>query len=302
MKNKQEAQNQRVNNRCDILLIDGNNMMHRAYYKFGGLSSNSAGSSSMVFGVPYILKSLITKFKPIRVIAIFDGSRNKGRLKALPSYKEREKKEDFDYEVFDSQRNDLLILLEALGVGVVRINGQEADDIIYMFARKFKDKRVTIVSADKDFHQLITPNLRVYSTGKDILLDEDNLVDHFNYNPKQVVDYLILDGDKSDKIPGLKGMGEKRIKDFINQYGSIKAYLNSNTPGKVNRDTLKPIYKLNRYLIDLAYFYRKENRGLKLNYGVRGKFNEPTITKVCRKYNIRVILQPDFLKTFSQLS
>lgn len=98
-----------------LLLIDGDNALHRALHKFGGFTSKEGAPSSMIFGFPYILRRALIKFEPDMVIAAFDGGRHEDRLAILPTYKLREHKEDFDYEAYVAQKEVVMNLMVNMG-------------------------------------------------------------------------------------------------------------------------------------------------------------------------------------------
>lgn len=287
--------------RNKLLLVDGDNMAHRAYHQFGGFTSKEGAPSSMIFGLPYILRRMIVKFEPTTVLVCFDGGRHAERLKLLPTYKEREKREDFDYESFIAQKADVMDLLTSLGCYVAHQVGQEADDLIYIATRKYSDHDIVIVSADKDFHQLINDRISIFYPPKETLLTPSSLRRLFPYSPQQVVDYLIIDGDKSDKIPGYPGMGEKRIPIFL-QENTIKSYLGDDTKGFMDKQTLAKIYKRNRVLIDLKHFWVKHNRKTKLPLKeTKPVFNAIKVAIIARKYNSKTLTKVDFITTFKNI-
>lgn len=291
-------------NKNHVVIIDGDNLLHRAYHRFGEFASENGKLSSMIFGAPFMVRHLITKLKPTLLYITFDGGSNKVRKNVLPNYRQRDQKLGFDYENFQEQKAIVKKLFMDLAVRVVWSEKTEADDWIYMLARKYRKHKVTIVSGDKDFHQLINETTSIYYPNKEILLTTKNLKNHFGYSPNETVDYLILRGDKSDKIPGFGGIGEKRARQFLDAAGSIKAHLDNPVPGvKVDRVKLLALYKRNRKLIDLSYFYRKYNRKNKLPIlNPQPILNLPAVAKVARDYSITTLVKVDFLEGFKKLA
>jgi len=286
------------------MVIDGNNQAYRAVYKFGDMKNNKGVSTSLIYGVPYILKNTIAKFTPDEVYITFDGGRSHIRKTLLPNYKNRDKKLGFDYENFKEQMDILRAFLPSLGLSVVYKHDMEADDLIYKLCKK--KGKITIVSSDKDFNQLISKDVQVYNPYTQATLTHGSLHKRVGYRPEQTVDYLVLDGDSSDKIPGYKGMGEKRIKAFLDEFGSIKNFLNTETAVYkfLDKEVLRDLYKLNRTLIDLRYITikYKELRDIKISeFTTRGKYDHKTVIDFSRKYNINTFLLPDFTKTFKGL-
>ena len=284
-----------------LMLVDGENLLYRVFYKFGGLTSKDGTPSECIYGLPYVLRSLLTKLKPNRVIVAFDGGRDSSRLEKLPGYKDREKRLGFDFTSFSSQKGVLMALLPSLNCQVVYARGFEADDLIYLLTRKYADWDITIVSGDKDFHQLISDTISIYYPNKEIILTGKNLKHYFEYTPKECVDYLCLIGDKSDKIPGVPGIGPKRARQFLDKWGSIKAYLDSGS--NEYPKLTKGLYRLNKYLIDLRYFYilqRKNFRKLGITKS-SGGINLIEVAKISRKYNINTFVKTDFIDGFKRL-
>lgn len=287
-----------------VLITDGDNLLHRAYHKFGGFTSQEGNPSSIIFGAPYLLRAMMVKVEPTKVVGVFDGGRDIERKKVLPGYKDREHREDFDYENFISQKNKVMGLFSYLGISVVWEKGKEADDLIYSLTRYYKAKGwyVVILSSDKDFHQLIDEDVSIFSPTKEAMITHKTYQRHLLYTPAHCVDWLIIDGDKSDKIPGYPGMGEKRIQAFFTQFNSIRAYLKSDVKGFMDREKLKTIYKRNRLLIDLAYFWKKFHKNLPIPWLYKDPiFNMIRVAHIAREYNVKTLLKPDFIKTFKDL-
>ena len=110
----------------EILIVDGNNMLHRAYYKFSAMRSMSGTPTGITYGFIYILKGLISQLKPDDVYIIFDGGRSKERMGILNSYKDREKKEGWDADDFYRQKGLTNDMLTCLGVKVIEKKKTEA--------------------------------------------------------------------------------------------------------------------------------------------------------------------------------
>jgi len=286
-----------------VIVVDGNNLLYRCYFKFSGMVSKKGEPSSIMFGYPYVLKSLIGKFKPVSVYNVFDGGRSPERLKILPDYKKREPKLGFDIDDFRKQKSLLMEYLPYFNTYVTQKRKQEADDLIYQLVRRLKKSyNVIIVSSDKDFIQMIDDNVICHNPSKGIEITRKNVKHRYGYNPEECVDWLILDGDKSDNIPGLSGMGKKRIREFLDTYSSIANYLNNNMQyKKLDNALLADVYKRNKYLIDLAYYYRKFNRKMKLTHIGKPDFNPLKIREIADRFDIFTFNKKDFLQTYKKL-
>jgi DNA polymerase I len=288
-----------------LIVLDGNHLAYRAYYKFPNLKTFDGVNTSIVYGIPYITESLIRRLSPDRAIIAIDGGRSEYRKSLLPSYKEREQKLGFNRQDFYRQRKDALDIMKTLGIQVVGKKGFEADDLIAMLCRRYTDAgwKVIILSADKDFNQLIGIDVSVFNTGKGIMFTKENLYDQVGYEPCQCVDYLCLRGDKSDGIPGYPGMGEKKSKGFIKKFTSIRFFLHSpEIFGNVDKSKLKDIYTRNRHLIDLNYFYRKFLFKVPIpTENQIPEFSEIKLKKLCNIFETNSFLKPQFINTYKHL-
>jgi len=288
-----------------LLILDGNHLAYRAYYKFPNLKTLDGVNTSVVYGIPYIVESLVRRFTPDKAIITIDGGRSKFRTDLLPTYKEREQKLGFDKEDFYRQRSDALDFMSAVGITTVGQIGYEADDLITMLCRRYTDAgfEILIISGDKDFNQLINDNVSVFNTGKGILYNNDNLKKYVGYIPTQCVDYICLTGDKSDNIPGYPGIGEKRGLKFLEEFGWVELFLSSDKKfGNIDKGKLKEIYKRNRKLVDLKYFYRQFLfKSLIPTHGIVIDFSEKTLLKLCKKFEMNSFLKPQFINTYKRL-
>jgi DNA polymerase I len=294
----------------NILIIDGDNLCHRAYHKFGALTTSKGESTALLYGFFYVLHSLVKRFNPQHLYIAFDGGRNEHRLKILPGYKDRERSEDFDRENFYKQKEIVRNLCGMLNTHVAWAKGQEADDLIYMILKREIDTAkvyTTIVSSDKDFNQFLGPNVKIFNPFKSAVLTHVSLKKDLGYTPIQFIDFLILDGDKSDKIPGVHGMGEVRIKSFMGTYGSIENYLEAAVTDH-SWDKYRPgivqAYHQNNPLINLRLFYHRYLRGFATPwYPTKSVFFEIKEAQVIgRQYEIQLFNKVDFIETFKNLS
>lgn len=278
-----------------ILIIDAHNLAYRAHYKFN-LTTDSGTPSGVAYGFLYILNSLVRKFSPRQVHVVFDGGRSPIRLGVWPEYKKRDDKLGADKELFYTQISDIQGILPSLGCYVYRSPKVEADDIIFQIWKSTPELRKTIVSSDKDFVQLLDNHTKILNPFKDLLVTILNVKKEYGFTEKEFVDYLILNGDKSDNIPGVPGMGDKRIRIFLDQYGSIKNFMEDNDK-YLGRYEILPVYNRNRKLIDLAWYYK---RFPTTEPYTKGDFSELP-REFIRKYQLRSFIKSEFLKPFENL-
>lgn len=286
-----------------LLLVDGNNQAWRGFHKYKGLRHGKT-HVSMVFGMPSIINGLIKKFTPTKSLIVWDGGKSKHRLEAHPTYKGKRKLNP-DFEDFVKQKDFVTNLFYLLGIPQVKHPELEADDYIYMVARTYVKRgyEVIIVSADKDFKQLISDKISIWDGNT--LLTKTNLERISGYRAEQIVDYLSLLGDSSDNIPGYPGLGEKRCREFFNKYDSIKQFLESNEEYRfIDRNKLLEVVKKNTLLIDLRYFYQVFLKGkVKIRYINKDKspsFQKDAFLKICRKLKIKTFQQKTFLKNYER--
>lgn len=282
------------------------NTAYRAWHSYGKLQNNGK-PVAIIYGMPTLVHALVQQFKPDVVYICWDQARSKHRLKLLPDYKAGRSSMTKEAKAnFHSQRETAMKIFHALGMKQVITPEMEADDSIYMMVRKLSkvpSTYITIVSTDKDFHQLLSPTVKIWNTAKKILIHERNLFGHYGYTPKQCCDYLTLVGDSSDNIPGYPGIGEQKAKIFLSEYVSIREFLSLNESfGVVDKVKLEAIYKRNRLLINLKAFYRKYLRGVKLeitNFN-ESKLDKKALFKICDQYNIKMFKKKSFLKPYKK--
>ena len=231
MKNKYAQLLSNINNnprtaQDSILIIDGLNCFLRAFTMINHINPDGAhigGLTGFLKSIGYAIKII----DPTKVVIVFDGiggSNNKRNL--YPDYKaNRNKSRMTNYSIFSNKEEEneainnqisrLIQYLKCLPVSIICIDGIEADDVIGYLAVKFENfaltKEVTIMSADKDFLQLTSDKTQVYSPiKKKIYKPEDvkteYIVDHLNF-----INYKILMGDTSDNLPGVPGLGPKKL-------------------------------------------------------------------------------------------
>lgn len=298
-----------------LLLIDGSNLSYRVFHKFSELRTPEGLSVGLIYGFLRMLKVYIDKFKPTYLVITFDTKESKEsnfRNKLLEDYKSTRKVNlTFDVESFNFQISVIVNILKKLKIHVIRDReglGFEADDYIaYCALRHAKEtnKKVTIISSDKDFCQLIDNRIRIFNPFKETIISGANCKEVMGYKPEECVDYLTLTGDKSDNIPGYKGVGDKGARAFLDNFGSIKGFLakdleNAGKICRVERNLLKIIYKRNKKLIDLHRVARKIKKVPITLYDDRD-VDWVSVDKTLMKFRLNSMLKKEFKDTFSYL-
>jgi len=212
-----------------VLLVDGFNTFIRSFSVNPSLNEDGAHVGGLV-GFLKSIRYTINKFKPTRCIIVFDGKNSsKPRQKIYPQYKAGRKIRSRlnrlvdwgggphdERESIKMQRKRLVEYLECLPLTIVSIDNLEADDIMsYICNLVLKETKFTIMSADKDFYQLVDDRVKLYSPTKKIVYDRELIKKEFGVYPQNVLTCRVVDGDKSDDIPGVRGIGVKTlIKEF----------------------------------------------------------------------------------------
>ena len=207
-----------------VLLIDGLNTFIRVFSAIP--TTNEDGVH--IGGIVGFLRSIgytINMVRPTRTIIVFDGKGGSNRRrKIFPQYKMGRKMShrlnrthDFltreeEKKMMVFQLNRIVQYLECLPLTIINMDNIEADDVIgYCAKHIFKDSKSTIMSTDKDFLQLVDENIKVYSPTKKKMYDEEKVVEEYGISSHNFLLYRMLDGDVSDSIPGVKGVGLKSL-------------------------------------------------------------------------------------------
>ena len=221
-----------------VLLVDSMNTFLRSFAMINHMNPSGAH----IGGLTGFLKSIgfaIRHIKPTRVILIFDGTGSTTNKKNLyPEYKAHRKLQRItNWDGFDGKEdeaasieNQLLRLVEylrCLPVDLLSIDKVEADDVIGYIVGKLTDE-VHIMSADQDFMQLVTDKVTVYSPIKKKFYTPKLVKEEYGLYPQNFINKKVLMGDDSDNIPGVKGLGPKKLfKLFPELEGNITVTLDS---------------------------------------------------------------------------
>lgn len=221
------------------LLIDGNHLAHRCRHTFN--LSNNGVDVSVTYGFLRVMFSLISKWDIGSVTVCFDGGIPEFRRNAVPSYKaNRHKDEDpIEYAEFLRQITELdTYALPMMGVVVVRRYGVEADDLLYHASRLYIEDSI-IVTGDKDLLQAADKHVAVYNPGKEKLYHQIDVEEEIGLPFNSLLDWRALQGDSSDNIPGVQGIGEKTSTKLLQQFGDVSGVYNA-AMGRNPKGTLQP--------------------------------------------------------------
>jgi len=199
------------------LFVDAMNLLHRSFHGWKEHYHSDGTRNGAIQGFLKGLAWVRTQVDiPLRNTIIFwDEGRAEGRMSLLPSYKghrsPKTKKEQADSEDIFRQGDTVEELLDHAGCRQIKVPGVEADDLISIFAQRLNatDATALIFSGDHDFHQLTRPWIKIVDPKKSTLAHGDLLGIWGTDNVYQLPQIKALMGDKSDNIPGLKGVGPK---------------------------------------------------------------------------------------------
>ena len=207
----------------NILVIDGNSIINRAFYGIRPLSTKSGQPTNAIFGMLNIVMKHFYALKPQYAAVAFDLHTPTFRKKMYDAYKAGRHETPPDLLAqFDKAKE----CLGALGFHVLTLEGYEADDIlgtVAEFANKEPNTHAYILSGDRDLLQLIDENVTVLlaSSNDTIVFDENKFKEKYHISPDQFVDLKALMGDSSDNIPGVMGVGEKTAIKLISEFKSL---------------------------------------------------------------------------------
>ncbi|MBA3553971.1 MAG: DNA polymerase I [Gemmatimonadales bacterium] len=234
-----------------LFLIDGYALIYRAFFAMitRPLRTIRGENTSAAWGVVNFLLRLREKYRPDYVAWVNDAGTS-FRTERYAEYKSTREKLDEELQAdFDRSLERICDLLEAFRIPLITVRGYEADDVIGTLASQAAERglRSVIVSGDKDFYQLIGPNVVLLNPGRggpaaveETWVDESNAADRLGVSPRQVVDFLALVGDSSDNVPGVKGIGEKGAQKLLADYGDLDNILShaAEVTGKRSREAL----------------------------------------------------------------
>lgn len=211
-----------------LFLLDGMALIYRSFFAFSNDHRyNSKGlNTSAMFGFTLTLLDVLQKEKPSHIAVVFDTDKPTERHEIFPEYKAQRESmpEDLSKSI-----PYIFKIIEAFNIPVITLDGFEADDIIGTLAWEASEKgfETYMMTPDKDFAQLVRPNVFIYKPARQgngaEVLDVAKVLEKWEVkNPLQVIDILALWGDAVDNIPGIPGIGEKTAKKLIAIYDSVE--------------------------------------------------------------------------------
>ena len=210
------------------VLLDVSAIMYRAYFANMNFRTKNEPTGA-VYGFINTLLSIINEFKPDYMAAAFDVKRSS--LKRTEIYSDYKSNRQSTPEDLVTQIPRIEEVLDAFNINRYKIEGYEADDVLGSLAKKIAKQNieVIIVTGDKDLSQLVEKNITVALLGKGIegekfgiLKTSEDVINYLGVVPEKIPDLFGLIGDKSDGIPGVTKIGEKKALAIFSQYDSLE--------------------------------------------------------------------------------
>lgn len=240
-----------------LLVVDGNSILNRAFYGIRLLTTKDGQFTNAIYGFLTMLLKIQEDVTPDAVAIAFDLKAPTFRHKAYDGYKSNRKGMP---EELHQQLQPLKDLLTLLGYTIITKEGYEADDILGTLSHtcKVNGDECVLATGDRDSLQLINDKVtvRLASTkgGKAnaILYDEKKIMEDYGVTPRQLIDIKAIQGDSSDCIPGVPGIGPKGAGDLIQRFNNLD-YIYENLDTIDIKDGMRKKLRENK---DSAYMSR----------------------------------------------
>lgn len=209
-----------------LFIVDAMALAFRSYHAISRpLTTSSGMPTQAIYGSLMFFFNLIEKEKPDYLLVASDCAAPTFRHDLYDGYKAHRKEMPEDLAV---QIPYLYRAFEALGCPVLKQEGLEADDLIGSLVHQWSNESLKcfIVSGDKDFLQLVGPDVSLYSPKKGGIVtvtDVAGVKAKYGVGPEHVIDILALVGDTADNVPGVPGIGEKGAAKLIQNFGSLES-------------------------------------------------------------------------------
>lgn len=230
--------------RRPILLIDGKNVFMQMWHAFHSTTTEGKSAGGIV-GFLTALSKYTERMQPSQIYVAWENGQSAFRKKILPEYKLNRKSHPAD--IVKDRTDQLISLINVLKhtpICQVYIAGCEGDDIIAYLCNKFSDANKIIISADKDYYQLLDENTKIFAPVRKYYVDEDTVKSKYGILSQNFVLFKSLCGDGSDNIAGIRGLGEKRLKKLFPDVSNTVIGLGD-------------IYKICQDNLDKNSFYKK---------------------------------------------
>ena len=216
-----------------VIIVDAYNLFTRHYVAHPGMNKNGEQIGGVV-GFFNNLMRLVERANPEKVYVIWEGGGSKRKRDLYPQYKKGSRPASLNRyydDIPDTLQNRnyqikvLVALLRKFGITQIYVDGAEADDAIgYMVKYKLRSKNKIIVSSDHDFYQLINKDTILWSPTLKSFVNDTKVLERFNTHPNNFCLAKCISGDKSDNIPGVKGVSFKTLSKYFPKFAQEEDY------------------------------------------------------------------------------
>jgi len=214
------------NGLTSLFILDGYYHIFRAYFAPIGMQMTSLTGEPTTATHMFIvsLLKLIREQKPDALVVAMEGKSKTFRQELYEDYKQNRSEPPEDFII---QRDRIEQILGAMHIPVLRAKRYEADDIIGTLTTKayYTDYESIICSNDKDMYQLLNECTCMFNASTCKYMYTDGMVEKTGVQPHEFIDYLALQGDAGDNVPGLPNVGPKTAAKWIQKYGSVENLL-----------------------------------------------------------------------------
>lgn len=269
----------------NLVLIDGNSLLFRAYFAMHPMITSKGVHTQGIYAFINMLTKILNDYSPEYIAVAFDMKEKTFRHDVYSEYKAG--RLETPQELLD-EIPLLHKVLEAMNIAILEMPKYEADDLIGTVSKKASDKgiKTLVISGDKDELQLVDEYTNVLINKKGMsefdIYDIKAMHERYSLTPNQFIDLKGLMGDKSDNIPGIPGVGEKKGIALLTEYGSVENVIEhaDDIPGKLGenvRDNIESA-KISKWLATI-------NREAPLEFTWDElKFEQPDIDKLIEIY------------------
>ncbi len=241
--------------RKQLILVDGSGYIFRAFFALPPMNTSRGLPTQAVFGFIRMILKLLKDVRPSHIAIVFDSPKKTFRDDLFADYKANRAEAPNDLVV---QIPYIHRVVEAFRIKSLMLDGFEADDVIGTLAKRAAHEHfiVTIITADKDFMQLVGPHVTLWDTMRDRRIGVREVKERFGVEPAALVDIQALTGDTIDNVKGVPGVGEKTAAALVQKFGGVKEiYENLDRVGESGIRGAKKIAALlgeHRAAVDLA--------------------------------------------------
>lgn len=207
-----------------VLLVDGLNIIRRVHAGVPGDPESDAHFEAVKNSTLASIRKALRRHRPTHAALINDGQGESWRKERFPEYKAGRTPMAERLRV---GLPDLCAAISKLGVKTIEVDGYEADDTIATMAVAIASagRRVTVLSSDKHFGQIVGPRLVAFDHFTERLIDTEAVVQRFAVKPEELSTFFALTGDSGVNVPGVKGVGPKTAAKLVNEHQALEAIL-----------------------------------------------------------------------------